>query len=170
MSALKDLLVIDASAGKPGAVASMLLADNGARVIRLDNPRKFSDPDPVYAIYDRGKEFVDISIEDTERFNFLLSKADVLIEDFGQFHDIDSGNRFSELSRLNPGLIHCSISAYGTEGDLRGKDQDADLVKARLGMYDATPGFRDGHIYIVHPLVEIGTGILAAQGVAAGLY
>jgi len=170
MSALKDLLVIDASAGKPGAVAAMLLADNGARVVRLDNSRKFSDPDPVYSIYDRGKEFVDISIEETERFNFLLSKADVLIEDFGQFHDIDSGNRFSELSGMNPGLIHCSISAYGTKGDLRGKDQDADLIKARLGMYDATPGFRDGHIYIVHPLVEIGTGILAAQGVAAGLY
>ena len=73
MSALKDLLVIDASAGKPGAVAAMLLADNGARGVRLDNSRKFSDPDPVYAIYDRGKEFVDISIEDTERFNFLFT-------------------------------------------------------------------------------------------------
>ena len=103
MSALKDLLVIDASAGKPGAVAAMLLADNGARVIRLDNPRKFSDPDPVYAIYDRGKEFVDISIGETEPFKFLLSKADVLIEDFEQFHDIDSGSRFSELSGMNPG-------------------------------------------------------------------
>ena len=62
MPALDDIIVIDASQGKAAALCSMLLADNGARVIKIGQSRDHMDSDPEFAILDRGKEFCAVSL------------------------------------------------------------------------------------------------------------
>ena len=82
-SALSGITVIDLSDGLAAALASMFLADNGARVIRVvsDSADASRTPD-IFAIYDRGKEVILLDVEkDSRRFNEMLASADVLLDD-----------------------------------------------------------------------------------------
>ncbi len=170
MPALNDVIVIDASQGKAAALCSMLLSDNGARVIKIGRDRDHKDPDPEFSILDRGKEFCAVSLEEKDKLSTLISRADVLIEDLGVCDDRRKHLDFGHLISLNPGLVHCSITSFGTAGPFREEPHIPDLVKARMGIFHSTPGFRDGPIYVIHPIVEVGAGILAAQGVVATLF
>ena len=170
MPALDDIIVIDASQGKAAALCSMLLADNGARVIKIGQSRDHMDSDPEFSILDRGKEFCAVSLEERDKLAKLISHADVLIDDLDVPDDRRKYLDFEDLILLNPGLVRCSITPFGTAGPIRMESHMPDLVKARMGIFHSAPGFRDGHIYVVHPIVEVGAGILAAQGVAAALF
>ena len=170
MPALDDIIVIDASQSKAAALCSMLLADNGARVIKIGQSRDHRDFDPEFAILDRGKEFCAVSLEEKDKLAKLISRADVLVDDLDMIDDRRKYLDFDDLILLNPGLVHCSITPFGTDGPIRLEPHIPDLVKARMGIFHSAPGFRDGHIYVVHPLVEVGAGILAAQGVVAALF
>ena len=83
-SALDGITVVDLSTGKAGALASMFLADNGARVIRI----AFRDEDVVrtpgiFAVYDRGKEILRLDPATTSReLRELCAGADVVLDDF----------------------------------------------------------------------------------------
>ena len=170
MPALDDIIVIDASQSKAAALCSMLLADNGARVIKIGQSRDHRDFDPEFATLDRGKEFCAVSLEEKDKLAKLISRADVLVDDLDMIDDRRKYLDFDDLILLNPGLVHCSITPFGTDGPIRLEPHIPDLVKARMGIFHSAPGFRDGHIYVVHPLVEVGAGILAAQGVVAALF
>ena len=170
MPALDDIIVIDASQGKAAALCSMLLADNGARVIKIGQSRDHMDSDPEFAILDRGKEFCAVSLEEKDKIVKLISRADVLIDDLDVGDERRKHLDFEDLVVLNPGLVHCSMTPFGTDGPIRMEPHIPDLVKARMGVFHSAPGFREGHIYVVHPIVEVGAGILAAQGVVAALF
>ena len=170
MPALDDIIVIDASQGKAAALCSMLLADNGARVIKIGQSRDHMDSDPEFAILDRGKEFCAVSLEEKDKIVKLISRADVLIDDLDVGDERRKHLDFEDLVVLNPGLVHCSMTPFGTDGPIRMEPHIPDLVKARMGIFHSAPGFREGHIYVVHPIVEVGAGILAAQGVVAALF
>ena len=170
MPALNDIIVIDASQGKAAALCSMLLADNGARIIKIGQSRDHMDSDPEFAILDRGKEFCAVSLEEKDKIEKLISVADVLVDDLDVGDDRKKNLDFVDLASLNPGLVHCSITPFGTAGPARKEPHIPDLVKARMGIFYSAPGFREGHIYVVHPIVEVGAGILAAQGVVAALF
>ena len=179
MSALKGIIVLDLSRGKSGAVSSMFLADNGARVIRvLDNSNedvlKISEDEKFYqtefSFFNRGKELLKINI--SEELNFiesLLSSVDVLIDDCTPSENFH-GLNISEITKKFPHIIHSSITPYGNKGSLKDSAGAPNLVKARAGIYDRLPGFREGSIYVVHPFVEVGAGLLSAIGITAALF
>lgn len=179
MSALKGIIVLDLSRGKSGAVSSMFLADNGARVIRvLDNSNedvlKISEDEKFYetefSFFNRGKELLKINI--SEELNFiesLLSSVDVLIDDCTPSENFH-GLNISEIAKKFPHIIHSSITPYGNKGPLKDSPGAPNLVKARAGIYDRLPGFREGSIYVVHPFVEVGAGLLSAIGITAALF
>jgi len=150
----------------------MFLCDNGARVIRVELPDDEIDrTQPIYMVWDRGKESVSLDIVDRQTtFRKLVVMADVLIEDFSpnsQYQDIVD---YSELRRINPRLVHCSITAYGKQGPMRDEPGDEHLVKSRMGILASQPGFREGPVHVVHPVVNLGTAVLATQGITASLY
>lgn len=170
--ALDGITVVDLTQHKPGAQAGMFLCDNGARVIRLELPDGENDrAAPGYMIWDRGKQSVELDIAaQRDAFRKLAHKADVLLEDFAPSSAYQAVVSYDELRRINPRLVHCSITAYGKRGPLRDEPADENLVMARMGILASQPGFRPGPVHVVHPVVSLGAAVLAAQGVAAALY
>ena len=170
--ALDGITVLDLTRDRPGALAGMFLCDNGARVIRIESPDDANDrTQPIYMVWDRGKESVelDISVEQ-EAFWKLAVNADVLIEDFAPSSSFQAIVDYGGLRRINPRLVHCSITAYGKRGPMRDEPGDEHLVMARMGILASQPGFRKGPVHVVHPVVNLGTAVLAAQGITASLY
>ncbi|MDA0769895.1 MAG: CoA transferase [Chloroflexi bacterium] len=170
-SALQDITVLDLTQGKAGAMASMLLRDNGARVIRLEQPDAENDRSaPAYAIWDRAKESVVLDVrQDRAAMLKLVGMADVLIEDFAPSSEYQRLVDYTELRGLNPRLVHCSITAYGMLGDLKDEPPHDDLVMAQMGIQSSQPGFREGPVHVAHPVPSVGCAILAAQGIVSSL-
>ena len=170
--ALDGITVLDLTRQRPGALAGMFLCDNGARVIRLEMPDDDGTRDaPIYMVWDRGKESVclDISAQ-REAFKKLVAKSDVLIEDFSPGSPYQQVAGYGDLRRINPRLVHCSITAYGKRGPMRDEPGDEHLVMARMGILGSQPGFRKGPVHVAHPVVNLGTAVLAAQGIVSSLY
>ena len=172
LSALDGITVVDVSTGLAGALASMFLADNGARVVRI----AFCDEDVVrtpgiFAVYDRGKEVLrldpDASPEDVRE---LCAEADVVLDDFAPGSSLRARLGIDGLRSDNERLVHCSITAYGSDGPLKDEPADHDLVAARTGILASQPSYRGGPIHVVHPIAYIGAGMLAALGICAAIY
>lgn len=171
-SALSGITVIDLSGGLAAALASMFMADNGARVIRVvfDDSEVVRKPD-IFAIYDRGKEVVRLDPDSSsERLHEMCRRADVLIEDLPPSVSLREDLGLDTLADRNPLLVHCSITGYGSDGPLKDEPADHDLVAARTGILASQPSRRDGPIHVVHPVAYVGAALLASLGMAAALY
>src|SRR5262245_47293635 len=111
---LSGTTVIDLSWGLSGAVLGMLLADNGARVIRVESPRQAGRPRFTgEQVWDRGKQSValDISVAAGQRaLRRLLHGADVLVESFPPGTMEGWGLGYADLHAELPGLVYCSIT------------------------------------------------------------
>ena len=171
-SALSGITVIDLSDGRAAALASMFMADNGARVIRVvsDSADALRSPD-IFAIYDRGKEVVRLDLgSDSVRFRQLCATADVVLDDVPPSSSLRDLLGLDSIGSLDPRIVHCSITGYGRSGPIRDEPADHDLVAARMGILASQPSYRGGPIHVAHPVAYVGAGLLAAMGVAAALY
>jgi len=131
MALLAGIRVLDLSLQLPGPFCTMMMADYGADVIKVDEPQPrmrnpFSAADAgtgaVERYLNRGKRSVTLNLkadEGKEIFRKLAATADVVVEGFrpGVVNrlGVDSGT----LSAANPGLVYCSISGYGQTGPMR---------------------------------------------------
>ena len=171
-SALDGITVIDLSTRLAGALASMFLADNGARVVRI----AFRDEDIVrtpgiFAVYDRGKDVLRLDSDtSSETLRGLCAGADIVIDDFAPGSALGAQLGIDGLRSDNEGLVHCSITAYGANGPLKDEPADHDLVAARTGILASQPSYRGGPIHVMHPIAYVGAGLLAALGICAALY
>jgi crotonobetainyl-CoA:carnitine CoA-transferase CaiB-like acyl-CoA transferase len=190
-SALDGITILDLTEGPAGALATMLLCDHGARVIRVVDIHNNAPRRGGYLVWDRGKECVRLDLSrivpppqgsrssavsgqitsehPTDVYPRLIRSADALVEDFSPSSSRHALVHADWLSALNPRLIHCSITAYGKHGPLKDEPPIDDLVMARAGILATQPGFRPGPVHIVHPLPSVGAALLAAQGIAAAL-
>ena len=167
-SALEGICVLDLTTGMAGALATMFLCDNGARVVRVvGNEESILRREPGFALWDRGKEVVILDVTNVDSVEQLALSADVVIEDISP--GFEKEVMFRNVARMNPNLIRCTISAYGNTGPLIDEPAYHDLVAARTGILANQPSFRDGPIHVVHPVASIGAGLLAALGTAAAL-
>ena len=171
MPALDDITIVDLTTSKAGALCTMLLGDNGARIVKIQSDANHpSKIDPEYSILDRGKELYNFgSILNTPEFSEVLCETDVIVDDYGTSKNL-LGYPDDFNFNNNPRLIHCSITAYGSIGPLKDEPPIPDLVKARIGLYESMPGFRSGSTHVIHPISDVGAGLLAALGISASLY
>ena len=128
---LAGISVLDFSTLLPGPLATLILAEAGARVIKVEKPggeemRSFAprweEESAMFALLNRSKESVvaDLKSEqDRERIVELARGSDVLVEQFrpGVMERLGLGQ--SRLSALNPRLVYCSITGYGQSGPKR---------------------------------------------------
>jgi alpha-methylacyl-CoA racemase len=128
MQPLSDLLVLDFSTLLPGPLASLFLAEAGARIVKIERPEgedmrrfppRFGESSAPFAALNRGKTSlaVDLKAADAlQRLRPLIATADILIEQFrpGVMERLGCG--YAALQALNPRLIYCSISGYGQDG------------------------------------------------------
>src|SRR3990172_380229 len=170
---LDGVRLLELSWGIAGPVASMMLSDNGAEVIKVEPPD--GDPfrsQPGYLVWNRGKRSLAVDLKRPEGqaiLHRLAQGADVLLESFAPGVAQRLGADYDELAPLTPRLVYCSISGYGPEGPHAESPGYDHLVAARTGVYEQ-PGFRPGPTFVVFPLPSYGAALLAVQGVAVALY
>ncbi|MDQ1361570.1 MAG: hypothetical protein QOJ44_1947, partial [Acidimicrobiaceae bacterium] len=135
------LHVIDLSWGTAGPMTTMLLADNGAEVTRVEPP----DGDPFrhqsgYRVWHRGKRSARIDLRSEEgrkAFLGLVDRADVVVDSFSPGTMASLGLDHDSLVAVNPRLITCSITGYGDHPEHRDRPGYDGLVAARTGLlYD----------------------------------
>jgi crotonobetainyl-CoA:carnitine CoA-transferase CaiB-like acyl-CoA transferase len=130
---LKDLKVIDFTTLLPGPFATLLLAEAGAEVIKVEPPEgegmrrsgpKWDGHSALFALLNAGKSSLALDLKDPDdlaRLMPLIEEADVLVEQFRPGVMARFGLDYSTLKTRNPGLIYCSISGYGQTGPLAGR-------------------------------------------------
>ncbi|WP_457591013.1 CaiB/BaiF CoA transferase family protein [Geoglobus sp.] len=131
--ALKDIVVLDVSTAQPSAhIASSILAELGARVIKIEPPggdplreiTPFGEYYPGntglnFLIEGRNKEFITLNLEreeGRELFRKLAAKADVVIESFPPGYADELGIGYRQLREIRPDLVYLAFSAYGHFG------------------------------------------------------
>ncbi len=135
---LDGIRVLDLSRGVAGPMATMLLADHGADVTRIERP----GDDPFrsqigYHAWNRGKRsaVLDLKQDDERRaFLALATGADVVVESFRPGTAARLGIDYETLAHTNPRLIHCSITGYGRDNEHADRPGYDALVAARTGL------------------------------------
>jgi formyl-CoA transferase len=186
MGALDGVKVIDLTRILGGPFGTQWLADHGADVIKVEPPqgddtRAWGPPfdrEAGAASYflgvNRNKRGVALDFgkpEGREVLLRLLETADVLIENFkpGGMEKWGLGYE-AVLKQRFPRLIHCRVSGFGSDGPYGGMPGYDAIVQAQAGMMSIN-GVEDGEpTRIGIPLVDIGTGMAAAIGIAMALY
>lgn len=132
MSPLSGIRVLDLSLQLPGPFCTMMMADHGADVVKVDEPtprvrNPFSGEDwgasPADRYLNRGKRSMTLDLKSEkgkEIFRALSAAADVVVEGFRPGVTERLGADYATLSALNPRLVYCSISGYGQTGPMRG--------------------------------------------------
>jgi crotonobetainyl-CoA:carnitine CoA-transferase CaiB-like acyl-CoA transferase len=185
---LDDLLVLDLSRVLAGPYAAMMLADLGARVIKVERPgigddtRRWGPPfvgpegareSTYFLSTNRGKESVALDLKtkrDRETLETLIGRADVLIENFrvGVMDRLGLGPE--RLEELNPRLVSLSITGFGATGpeaDRTGYDQ---IVQGEGGLMSLTGPTADQPTKVGVPIADIVAGMFGAYGVLAALH
>jgi crotonobetainyl-CoA:carnitine CoA-transferase CaiB-like acyl-CoA transferase len=172
---LEGIRVLDFSTLLPGPLATLILAEAGAQVIKIERPERgdemrsytpeFGVDSVNFALLNRGKESVEVDLKSPEAGEVLrplIERADVLVEQFrpGVMERLRLG--YDELYEVNPRLIYCSITGYGKEGPRAGvAAHDLNYV-AEAGLLGLTTG-ADGAPAIPQALLaDIGGGAYPA--------
>jgi len=179
---LEGLTVIDLSVFLPGPYLTMTLADHGARVIKVEPPggdpgRQIGVSDGPSTVFfrsvNRGKHSVVIdlkSAEGRERLLKLSETADVFVESFRPGVMQRLGVDYATVSKVNPRIVYCSISAFGQDGPYRAHPAHDLATMALAGAIGITLG-RDGSPAIPGVAVaDIASALQALAGVLMALY
>ncbi|HMV49465.1 MAG TPA: CaiB/BaiF CoA-transferase family protein, partial [Blastocatellia bacterium] len=138
MKPLDKITVLDLTRLLPGAVATMMLADFGAEVIKIEEPivgdparhsragifKKDGRPGAYFLATNRNKRSITLNLKHPagrEIFMKLAAEADVVVEGFRPGVMDRLGIGYDCLKTVNPRLIYCSISGYGQDGPYRDK-------------------------------------------------
>ena len=139
-----NLTVVDFSQGMAGPMVTMILADHGADVIKVE-PRHgdWARSLPGFQMWNRGKSSVVIDLSTEEgrgQARDLVAGADVVVEGFATGRAEAYGLDYARTSAVNPGLIHCAIASFDAGGPLAGRKAYDGVVAAAVGrMVDMTP-------------------------------
>ena len=147
---LDGVSVLDLSWGIAGPMTTMLLADHGATVTKIEPP----GGDPFrnqlgYHVWQRGKRsaILDLSAPaDRDSFLSLARHADILVESYSPGVTDRLGIGYEALQALNPRLIYCSITAYGRDNRHSQRPGYDSLVAARTGLHWEQRGWPEGAI------------------------
>ncbi|WP_028355588.1 CaiB/BaiF CoA transferase family protein [Bordetella petrii] len=176
---LDGIRVIEQGTFITGPAAGMLLADLGADVIKVEQPRT-GDPfrafkgglySPHYQTYNRNKRSIELDARDpadAQVFDSLIQSADVYIQNFrpGTAERLGAGE--ARLRDLNPGLVYCAISGFGQTGPAAGRPAYDTVAQAASGFLNLL--VNPANPRVVGPAIaDALTGFYAAYGILGAL-
>jgi crotonobetainyl-CoA:carnitine CoA-transferase CaiB-like acyl-CoA transferase len=175
---LDGLRVIDLSSFLPGPYLTTMMADHGADVIKVEAPggdhgRRIGPRDGDVSVFfrnvNRGKRSIVIDLKqpaDREDLLRLCETADVFVESFRPGVARRLGVGYDEVKARNPGIVYCSISAFGQDGPYRDRPAHDLAVEAMSGALSITLGSDDAPAIPGIPAADIISGL---QGLSAVL-
>lgn len=180
---LEDLLVLDLSRVLAGPYCTMLLADLGARVVKVEPPagddtRRWGPPylggeSGYYLSVNRGKESIVVDLKDplgSELVRALARRADVVVENFKAGDLARYGLDYAAVAAENPGVVYVSITGFGQDGP-RAKEPGYDAAVQALSGLMAMTGQPDGPpVKLGVAWIDVLTGVHAATAALAALH
>jgi formyl-CoA transferase len=179
---LDGITVLDATQVMAGPYCAMLLADMGARVIKVEPPAGDStrtmagargNDSPAFNAVNRGKLGVvlDLTQSDArEVFINLARSADIVIENYRPGVMARLGLDYASLSRVNPALIYASVSGHGQTGPWASKGGFDLIAQGLSGLMSVTGTAGEAPVKVGVPLTDLGAGLFALIGVLAALH
>jgi crotonobetainyl-CoA:carnitine CoA-transferase CaiB-like acyl-CoA transferase len=180
---LDGLVVVDLTRVLSGPYCTMLLADMGARVIKIEQPGKGDDTrgwgppfvgaeSAYFLSINRNKESLTLDLRKpgaTTVLDRLLDRADVLVENFRPGAMDRLGYAYETVSARWPKVVYCSISGFGQTGPRKDQPGYDAVVQAEAGLMSIT-GDRDGPPFRLGvAIADIVSGMFAAQGITLAL-
>jgi len=180
---LEGIRVIDLSRVLAGPFCGALLGDMGADVIKVEDtktgdelrtwPPHKEGASPGFLVNNRNKRGIAVNMktpEGVEIIRRLAGDADVLIENFRTGTMEEFGLGYEKLAAVNPGLIYCSVSAFGRTGPRAQEAGYEALMQAFTGIMSIT-GEPDGPpVRCGVSFLDLTTGALCALGAVSALY
>src|ERR1700730_2859334 len=182
MGPLAGLKVIDLTHVMAGPTCTLMLADMGADVVKIEKtpqgddtratvPPKVGDEAAAFVMMNRNKRGVVIDLKTAGGamvLRRLLRSADILVENFAPGVMARLGFAYEDLRADNPGLIYCSLSGFGRTGPYKHRRGFDLIAQAMSGIMSFTGDGPDGPpVKCGAPLSDITAGILAAMGILA---
>jgi crotonobetainyl-CoA:carnitine CoA-transferase CaiB-like acyl-CoA transferase len=179
---LHTIRVLDLTRVLAGPFATMLLADLGADVIKLERPGDGDETrhlEPVregeshyYVSVNRNKRGIVIDLKRPAGRDLALELArvsDILIENFRPGVTARLGLDYGAVNAVNPGIVYCSISAFGQTGPLAQRSA-FDIAMQAMGGGMSVTGEPDGPpLRSGLPMADLGTGLFAAIGILSAM-
>ena len=180
---LAGLTILDLTRVLSGPYCTMLAADMGARVIKVEHPQRGDDTrawgppfmegeSAYYLSINRNKESVALDYTTSEGraiLDALINRADVLVENFRPGTLEDRGLGYAALAKTHPGLIYVSISGFGHNGPRRDEAGYDAVIQAESGLMSVT-GTPDGPaVRLGVAITDIAAGMFAFQGLLLAL-
>lgn len=182
---LDGVKVLDLSAFLPGPHMSMMMADHGATVVMVEPDNGLGEPTRAmgetyddgtsvwFANIARGKKSCLVNLKDKDQhkgFMQLAAQADVFIEAFRPGVVDRLGVDYAAIKAINPGIIYCSISAFGQSGQYRDKPAHDLIVQAMAGTADLTRGMDGTPALTPMPSADMTASLHALSGILMALY
>jgi len=177
---LMDVRIIDFSQYIPGPLASLMLVDMGADVIKIEppngepmqtlGPKDRSGAPLFYETLNAGKSVLHLDLKDQQQRNHcieLIRDCDVVIEGFRPGVMQRLGLDYSALQQFNSSLIYCSISGYGASGpNAQRAGHDANYL-AEAGVLDRNGSERPA--FFDPPIADLSGSLFAAMAILGAL-
>lgn len=180
---LEGILVLDFSQFLAGPVAAMRLADLGARVIKIERPGigdigrtlafagKSADGDTIsFHAMNRNKESVTADLKNADDLDWVLhlvSKADVIIQNFRPGVMERIGLDYESVAKLNPSIVYASATGYGDTGPWKDRPGQDLLAQSISGMTWLSGSADDGPVPVGLSIADHLMSCHIAQGVTA---
>jgi len=182
VGALDKLVVIDFTNHLSGPYCAMILADQGADVIKVERPGKGDDlrqsPPHVngegapFMLWNRNKRSIELDLknpDDLKTAKELVKTADVLIENFRPGVAERIGIGYETMAELNPSLIYCSISGFGQTGPYSSRGGFDLVAQAMSGLMTINGPPEGGPYRIPIAISDVAAGMNGAIGILTAL-
>jgi crotonobetainyl-CoA:carnitine CoA-transferase CaiB-like acyl-CoA transferase len=179
LDVLKGVKIVEQGTFITGPCAGIMLADLGADVIKIESPD--GDPyrayqggnySPHFQAYNRNKRSLALDMKqagDRAIFDSLIAEADVFIQNFRPGTADRLGAGAKRLQELNPKLVYCSISGFGSDGPYVDRPSYDSVAQALSGFLSVVVD-EDRPRFLGPALADAITGIYASYGVLGALF
>ncbi|MFA7468057.1 MAG: CaiB/BaiF CoA-transferase family protein [Desulfotomaculaceae bacterium] len=182
--ALEGIKVLELARTLAGPYCSMLLADMGADVLKVEQPgtgdetRGYKPPDlggeaTYFISLNRNKRGITLNLKTKEGQDIvkkLAAEADVLIENFRTGTMEKFGIGYDVLKEINPRLIYCAVSGFGRTGPMKNEPAYDLLMQAFGGLMSVTGEPDRSPVKVGFSVVDLATGTNACAAITAALY
>jgi crotonobetainyl-CoA:carnitine CoA-transferase CaiB-like acyl-CoA transferase len=172
--ALHGVRIIEIAQGIAGPYTGMLLAEQGAEVVKIEPPTgDKARGTPGFHIWNRSKKSV-IADSTTPEGQVLIQQlvkgADVVLIDAQPGEEKSLGISSEQFVRENPRLVYCYLPAFGSKGPHAQRYPDDSLVAAVSGLLGSQWSHRDGGVQLVIPIASYGAAFVACSSITAALF